>query len=208
MPYFYDANEAPYQNDLEEVSPDRPPQRNTAVCGCRCGCGCGILEGSESGNNDDDDQDFPLSSDGPEAHVKVAAFEVRQPSLPSWNGEEIREVRTRYGGYLNGTEGFRLSQHVVGKEEDHPMWCYRGRNLHDHDDASDSMKNEPHGSDDHSTVTSEVISVRCMSPGPGLGTWAEDPRMSKYHFLATPLRLTPQLRYCRGLVASHLILED
>jgi hypothetical protein len=74
------------------------------------------------------------------------------------------------------------------------------------------MRNEHTRSsnDPFSTVSSdiEIRSIHCVSPGPGLGAWTEDIVLEKYHFLDSPLRLTPQRRYCRGLVASHLVVRD
>jgi hypothetical protein len=64
----------------------------------------------------------------------------------------------------------------------------------------------------HSVYSTDARSVHCSSPGPGLGAWAGEEETKdiafEYYFLCRPLRLTPQRRYCRGLVASHLILND
>lgn len=64
----------------------------------------------------------------------------------------------------------------------------------------------------HSVFSPDSGSIRCISPGPGLGAWTEQEEVRDaplvYHFLVRPLRLTPQLRYCRGAIASHLIMDD
>ncbi|KAF2467581.1 uncharacterized protein BDR25DRAFT_267112 [Lindgomyces ingoldianus] len=227
MLHFYETNEALYEASQETTSRDRPPQLNQTVCGCWSGSGCNHIvdEGVDSGRSSSEDgastqmletlgvasdhseidEVFPPCSDDPEEHVSLESFAAQRSSF--YPEEEIREIRTKFGGFLNSTEGFRLSQHAIGIEE-RPMHVHRVHILlHDGDDAANSMRNEPNSSDDHSIVTSENMSVRCMSPGPGLGSWIED-RVNGYHFLDSPLRLTPQRRYCRGLVASHLVLRD
>ena len=189
MPYFHEANQAPYQSNPEMTSPDRPPQLNEAVCGCHCGCGCGGM------------------FEAPEQHVHIEAFAVRRPSSDQGNGINLREVRTRFGGFLNDMDGFRLSEHAMGGG-DGPVRVHQMCPPADLDDAADSMRNEPCGSDDQSTAASDIRSVHCISPGPGLGSWAEEVRVNGYHFSVTPLRLTPQRRHCRGLVASRFDFQD
>ena len=136
------------------------------------------------------DENSPSSSDGPEEHVNVEAFEMRrQPS--NWREEGVPVVPTRFGGFSYGIEGFRVEKHAVGME-DGPIWSHRGSCFFESWDGPDSMKNEAHSSDDGTVITSEVTSVHDgMSPGPGIGAWAEDDRVDGYHFLVGPLRLTP-----------------
>jgi hypothetical protein len=89
---------------------------------------------------------------------------------------------------------------------------------HYHDaGSSNSMRTQPGSEDIQSVVTANVRSCRCISPGPELGAWTSEewalgdrrrPPVSDNLFLASPLRLTPLRRYCRGSVASHLVLRD
>ncbi|KAF2791551.1 hypothetical protein K505DRAFT_419056 [Melanomma pulvis-pyrius CBS 109.77] len=212
MPRHYDAHEAPYQISPEILSPDRPPQLNETVNGCGCRCGDrGVAEEGDGGSNDGDntstlvgseialDEEFPPSSDGPEQHVNVGTFRAS----PAEEVRQMNEVQTRFGVFENGAEGFRPTPHMVAMEESLD------------DGMADSMNNEPpHSSDDQSAITSDARSVRCMSPGPGIGGWiAEEFQLNdchfiEYHFLVKPLRLTPQHRYCRGLVSSHMVVPD
>jgi len=119
-------------------------------------------------------------SDGPEQHVATNTFEGS--SLE----EERRRgmVRTKHSMFEIGKDGFRLMEVIP-------------------DDIADSMKNEPHGSGDHSDATPDDRSVARTSPGPGMGGWIDqvnifppyDDDFHKHHFLVRPLRLTPQPRY-------------
>jgi hypothetical protein len=78
------------------------------------------------------------------------------------------------------------------------------------------MVNEPHGSDDHSSLSGEVLrrpDIRYGSPGPGMGEWVTAAdyyllKQTEYYFLKQPLRLTPQSQYCRGKVTAHMIVHD
>jgi hypothetical protein len=214
MPSYLDANEAPYQDNPEMLSPDRPPQLNQTASGCGCRCTTrGIEEEGEGGSKDDDnastlvdsDSEFPDSSDGPEPHVSVALF---RPS-PLQGARSISEARTRIGGIFEiGVEGFRLRQPEVEAE---PLRPHRMPSFYE--ERTESMRNQ-HGSEDHSVVASDARSPSSMSPGPGIGTWIDrefqlrELHFSEYHFLVRPLRLTPQHRYCRGLVTSHMVVPD
>ena len=205
MPSYLDDNKAPYQDNPEMLPPDRAQLKKTASgCGCRCRTR-GIEEEGEGGSNDDDnastlvgsmgsDSEFPDSSDGPEPHVSARS---------------ISEARTRIGGIFEiGVEGFRLGQPVVETE---PLRPHRIPSFYE--ERTESMRNQ-HGSEDHSVVVSDARSPRSMSPGPGIGMWIgrelelRELHFSEYHFLVRPLRLTPQHRYCRGLVTSHMVVPD
>lgn len=217
MNRFPEVNEVPHQAAAEVLSPSRPPQLNEAVCSCHCGCRCSAQREGEDGDQNEDgasthsfdtlvasnrseaDENFPLPSDGPESHVNADTFEAELPLSRDSNGLVHIE------GVLNVTEIFRLGERMIDLEE-RAFRLPQGLPFPDYDDYPDSMKNEPNGSDDHSVIASDSRSIRCISPGPGLGAWIDD--MNEYHFLEEPLRLTPQRRYCRGLVASHLVVRD
>ncbi|KAF2739207.1 hypothetical protein EJ04DRAFT_355173 [Polyplosphaeria fusca] len=220
MPRPQEENEMPLQNMPmpEMVSPDRPPQLNGTVCGCRCGCGCdGDLGGEGNCNEDrasvrtmetlvaseevsDDEEESPPSSDGPEQHIQDG-FSIQQTQ--PWGHASFREIRARFGGYLHSAH----SSERMDVMELPGLRLAQASFMEDYDDLAHSMKNEP-SSDVHSVVSSDARSVRCISPGPCLGAWVEDPGLKEYHFSSRPLRLTPQRQFCRGLVASHLVLVD
>ena len=223
MIHHHEANESPYEASPDMPSPYRPSQLNEAnnSCGCRCGIG-GVGEGEGGGRNDEDNastlvdpsdhsdsgEEFPPSSDGPEQHVNVDMFH----GAPE---DSISLVRTRFGAFENGVEGFRLSQHIdLAVIEKRPPRLRPVQVLQNR--MTDSMVNGPPSNDERSVAPSEGRSLSNRSPGPGIGFWAtEDLQLNGfefsghgYHFLVTPLRLTPQLRYCRGLVTSHMVLPD
>lgn len=213
MVLYPDSDEG--QAAEETWDANRPPQLNGTVCSCQSGSGCNHeLEGDEgvdvhgdgasissqdtlvASNNSEGDETSPQSPDGPEQRVQVEseAFEAQLVSL--WGTASFEEIRARFGGSFNRLERIRRTQRALG--------------LGDDDDMVDSMINEPLESGDHSVVVSDKGSVRCMSPGPGVGAWTSDGLtlgmgigMGAYYFVVSPLRLTPQRRNCRGLLASR-----
>ncbi|KAF2869295.1 hypothetical protein BDV95DRAFT_95926 [Massariosphaeria phaeospora] len=201
----YNKEKVPYHTNPGTITPDRPPQLNQAICGCRCGCGCAnIRQGGDGGNSDEDirspliesDTGLPSSPKNPEEHLNDQQL---QPNPSPETNQNINGV------FVNSAEGFQLSRlrlHVMDVNNlsihPHPPLSLQ----EEYDDVAESMKNGARSSDERSAISSDARSVRCMSPGPGIGAWAE------YHFSARPLRLTPQRRYCRGLVSSHLVLRD
>jgi hypothetical protein len=216
MTSYLEDKETPYQVNPE--TPDRPPQLNEAIkgCGCRCRTRGTDGEDDERSNDEDDastlvtsDQDldsgFPPSSDGPEPHVSVALF---QPA-PLQGTRQLSEGGTRIGIFENGVDGFQPSQPVVGIME--PVWPHRMPSFYE--ERADSLKNE-YGSENHSVVEPDARTLSSMSPGPYIGVWSDEElrlaelHIHEYHFLVRPLRLTPQYRYCRGLVTSHMVVPD
>jgi hypothetical protein len=224
MPHFHEENayEAPPQTTPQTVSTDRrPPQLNQTICGCRCGCGCNNDLGGEGNSEDresvqtvetlvamsDDGEGLPSSSDGPGGHAPED-FSVQHTQ--SWRQASFGEIRNRFGGYIHDAQGLQLN----GSMNDWASFRTRDRFPHSPDDMARSMKNNP-DSDERSAISSDARSVRCISPGPGLGSWIEQAwedeaglMESPNHFSSRPLRLTPQRQFCRGLVASHLVLID
>lgn len=227
MPHYNE--ERAYDTELQTAPPTanpdkRPPQLNETICGCSCGCGCngdlggeGIDQGGSVHTNDtlvevsdDEEEEFPPSSDGPEQHAQDT-FSIQRTQ--SWHQATLSEIRHRFGNQLHDAQGFQLNEHH--RHLDVPAFRLPRAAflLHDYDDMGCSVKNHP-GSDDHSVISSDARSVRCISPGPGLGSWIErwegDAGLKEYpgHFSSRPLRLTPQRQFCRGLVASHLVLIE
>ncbi|OCK83828.1 hypothetical protein K432DRAFT_379128 [Lepidopterella palustris CBS 459.81] len=153
------------------------------------------------------DETFPQSHQGPERPLTTPKVEVQSPMLVRRDGHD-EQIQTPYGGFLMSREGFRPMECPLDLDDLRRM-LLRGLHTINRAETPSSMTNEPDGSGDHSLASSTILSVRCGTPGPGLGGWTEEaPLLPNYHFLKSPLRLTPQRRYCRGLVAAHLVLDD
>ncbi|KAF1995899.1 hypothetical protein P154DRAFT_526003 [Amniculicola lignicola CBS 123094] len=220
MPFFPEHRETPHHASPEAVSWNRPPQLNETVCGCRCGCGCSnVFLGSDGADDEgnrgsvfrdnrasvsdqSDIGDDPLSPNGPEQHITLESFESRRLSPLPLRENNVYEIQTRYGGYVNDVHGFRLSQRTVGQD---PLpRLFRSRSRPVFENSPDSMNNESVNNEERSNATSGDVNIRCMSPGPGIGAWVDE----GYYFHDHPLRMTPQRRLCRGVVASHMVLRD
>lgn len=207
----------------ETWNADRPPQLNGTVCSCQSGSGCNHeLEGGSGSDVHGDEEPSPQSPDGPEQRVEPETgfqsnhntFEGHHHHMVSLWGTTTAtfdEIRARFGGSFNRLDRMRRTQRALG------LTGATG----DDDDIPDSLINEPLESGDHSVVVSEKGSVRCISPGPGVGAWTTDGlrlgmgmgmgmemEIRQYYFVVSPLRLTPQRRNCRGLLASHLVVGD
>jgi len=105
-------------------------------------------------------------------------------------------------------QGFHLTEYAGSLEDFERMLIRRDGHLLGGAETPNSMANEPYNTKDHSLASSSFSSVSYEAPGPGLGGWIEEIPVAGYHFSKSPLRLTPQRRYCRGLVAAHLVLND
>lgn len=174
-------------------SPSRPPHLNQTVCGCRCGRASGHSRGSDGDDRQDDETLTLIASD--------ASDDEFGSQSESTLGEHVD------GHLIAGQSAFHGSSSRTSDsamDAGHPTFSGAGSESN-YSDRADSMVNEP-GSDAQSMFTADSRSIHPMSPGPGIGEWAVLPY--EYYFLARPLRLTPQLQYCRGAVASHLILSD
>lgn len=181
----------------------RPPQLNQTVCGCRCGRGTGGVQESERDDEGVDGLSTIVASDDSdmEEYVSCSGDTELNTTIegPVPDPEYLAYVRARVEHFVNTTEG---ALHVSGV--DLPSH-FPDQNVIFSDHDADSMRPEP-SSDAHSVVTSDSRSIRPMSPGPGIGYWTHED--AEYYFRARPLRLTPQHQYCRGLVASHLVMRD
>jgi len=196
--------ESPGAGSLE----DRVPQLNMTVCGCRCGCGCGLNGNSDGASSEDEaDVTFPQSSSGPERPSGTQNFELQSP-VPLHGHGEVQMIETPYSGFLMSEQGFHLTEYAGSLEDFDRMLIRRDGHLLGRAETPNSMANEPYNTKDHSLASSGFSSVSCETPGPGLGGWIEEIPVTGYYFSKSPLRLTPQRRYCRGLVAAHLVLND
>jgi len=187
--------------EISETPDGRPPQLNITICGCRCGCGCGCGDREGGGSSDDEADEIFLER-------PFGQENMEQPSpLPFGGQVGIERIPTRHGGFIMSREGFRPDQFAEGSEAVERALLARGFTAVRRVETPSSTTNEPHDSDDHSSVSGvvEVIGVRCGSPGPGIGTWAN---LADYYFIKSPLRLTAQRKYCRGLVTAHLTVHD
>ncbi|KAF1975297.1 hypothetical protein BU23DRAFT_81688 [Bimuria novae-zelandiae CBS 107.79] len=188
---MYDHKEAQKTPEpgLHNSSPNRPPQLNRTVCGCCCGRGSSRGHGTDDdGGRDQEDTLTLIASDASE------------------NGGEVFPggfIPHESDAFIHGVRPDSPGSTLAPSRTSSPISNYS--------DAAESMENEP-GSGVHSIWSLDPQSVPCMSPGPGIGAWTEQDTTEvsafDYYFLARPLRLTPQHQYCRGVVASHLVLDD
>jgi hypothetical protein len=227
MTRFPEQGEAP-EPQPEMNSARRPPQLNPAVCKCCCTLKSSP-ESEDDGDNDDGAsiqsfdstlvasnqsdtyEDFPSSSDGPEPHVTPDTFEGPLPFITE--DGFIIDMESRVRGIARATEGIPLHEHRLGID-DRPIRFRPGPFTRGHQGYPDSMTNNFYGSDGRSIISSgprsDFMDVRSTSPGPGIAAWIEDDPVVavESNFLGTPLRLSHQRQYCRGLVTSHLVLHD
>lgn len=224
MPRFPETNEP----TPETKTPERPPVYNecnchrTGLCICNCGeqrDGNGDEDGASmssptlvpSNSSETDDEDHHLRlSDSEEDAGEAASINVQ---LPLRSGL-ARDIHAFLAGFRGAVNDFVLDPDVV-VDYGHATYRPFSRNRNIDAGSPNSMRNE-HGSDDprsSSRSSSRRSNPRTLSPGPGMLAWADEAlgiqlQLQEYLFTDSPLRLTPQRRYCRGLVASHLIVRD
>jgi len=198
MYHHREPNESPHERGAETVSPDRPPQLKWMNCGYRCGWGCEVPS--------DDDSDGG-GSDRETVSTLVELDAEGSPLMDPHDGDV--EERETYDGRF---ESVIVIEH--GSEDRHLSQL----SLHlveDDSEIADSLEVESCTTSDHSRAVSAHGSVGFTSPGPGIGVWTEDDQAHRacmfppeYHFLRTPLRLSPQYEHCRGDPLSHRIVPD
>jgi len=189
MPSYHEANEVPYQGSPAILmSANRQPQFNQTTIGCGCQCG-NRGEDSDGGSNEDDN-----------ASTLVASNFDSDEEFPS--SADGPEQHVNAGAFREDTRGSNEDPRMRPRAQ--PL---RGEMV-------DSMRTEFDSSDEHSVVASDTRSVSRISVGPGIGDWTNEDfhfnelHWNEYYFVVRPLRLTPQRRYCRGLVASHMVVRD
>jgi hypothetical protein len=195
-------------DNLSQPDSTRPPQLNQTVCGCRCGRGSASVPEGDGGSNEDDGASTCAASDDYNMENDYVSFSGDTALNASFEGhipdvvpfEYVADLRARVELFVNAVAGFHQTSGI-----DHPSHVVDYHGILREFDA-DSMRPEP-SSDVHSVVTSDSRSIRPISPGPGIGGWAEEVPEDHRPGIR-PLRLTPQHRHCRGLVASHLVLRD
>ncbi|KAF1959082.1 hypothetical protein CC80DRAFT_490059 [Byssothecium circinans] len=179
--YERDAYQNPSQTNLETISPTRPPQLNRTVCGCQCRRGS--PGEAEEGDPNEDEASTLVASNGSDAE---SSDELAEGATALAN---VEELQARIRMFLRDMEG----NHHLPTVDGYALSFNHFVLLPDCDNAATSTETEP-GSGVHSVTTPDERSVHCISPGPGLGTWATEdgPRIPfRYLFLARPLRLTP-----------------
>lgn len=226
MPRFPETNEP----TPETPSPERPPVLNE--CNCHrtgiCVGGCGEQGGdsndeddgtsvssldtlvpSDSSETDGPDEDHLLLSANTEGAAGGAALSDVELPAESDLASDIYAFLARFRG---SDDGFVLEPCMVidfGQATFRPFSRSRYRDA----GSPNSMRNERGTDEPRSSSASSGRRSRPLSPGPGMVAWADEAlglqlQLQEYLFTDRPLRLTPQRRYCRGLVASHLIVCD
>ncbi|KNG48015.1 hypothetical protein DDE82_002280 [Stemphylium lycopersici] len=184
-----DTNERPNQPQVNTPSPNRPPQFNERNCGYDCGYGCEKASEDEAGGGYSDEE--TVVEDTNEDMLSNAEFQ-------SESDGEMQDLSSSQGS-------MPISDGVD--------WDETCNQLPDANNMSASLMVEPFSPADHSPPASISGSARSVSPNPGVVYWVTSLRVAtplpmSYHFLQTPLRLSPQLEHCRGDPTSHLVVPD
>ncbi len=132
----------------------------------------------------------PLATHGDnESFNNDQSFQDARSSLPIDSNDE------RVGAFLleSDSENEHIDQHNP---------------INNQSDLMDSLAVESRATDDQSMMRSVSGGVEITSPGPGIGSWTENEPYrarlpTEYHFLRTPLRLSPQYEHCRGTPMAH-----
>jgi len=189
------------QAKLDSPSPDRPPQYNFRNCGYDCGLGCQKTTEDEGGGGGSE-RGSERGSDGDSDDITAVGEDENGYPIAEWQGED---------GDAEATDdtGENMSNSDIAEDDTAGQLSSQG----DYDAMSESLVVEPCATRDHSPVASVGGSVRSLSPSPGILYWIASMRPAsplpvEYHFLHTPLRLSPQYEHCRGDPASHLVGPD
>jgi len=188
------------QAKLDSSSPDRPPQYNFRNCGYDCGLGCKKAVEDEGGGGSSEkgiERGSDGDSDGDSDAVTAVGEDENGYLIAEWQGED---------GDAGATDDSEenMSNSDIAEDDTAGRLSSQG----DYDAMSESLVVEPCATRDHSPVASVGGSVRSLSPNPGIIYWPASPLPVEYHFLHTPLRLSPQYEHCRGDPASHLVGPD
>jgi hypothetical protein len=181
------------------ASNNRIPQFNESYCGYRCGWGC------EPPDRADSESDTTRTLINGEDETEG----VRRPISPP-SGHE---------GYPALSDGIETGGN---NSELSPARSMATRLFSFETSQSSRYCSEPLGNQENvttsgsrSVATSGSRSVGTVSPGVWVaeaGSWdvyhEADRFPLEYHFLVTPLRLSPQYEHCRGHPDSHMVMED
>lgn len=184
-----DTNEPPNQLQMNTPSPHRPPQFNERNCGYDCGYGCEKASEDEGGGGYSDEETV----------------------VDDTNEDRLSNVerQSESDGEMQDLSSSQGSMSI----SDGVDWDEMDDQLPDANNMSASLIVEPLSPADHSPPASISSSARSVSPNPGIMYWVTSLRVAtplpmSYHFLQTPLRLSPQLEHCRGDPTSHLVVPD
>ena len=186
-----DTNDPPNQSQMNTPSPNRPPQFNERNCGYDCGYGCEKASEDEGGGGYSDE----------ETVVNDENEEMMANSELQSEGDGEMQDSSSSQGSVPTSEG------ADWNETDDQLPSPRDTNM------SASLIVEPLSPADHSPPASISGSARSVSPNPGVMYWITSLRVAtplpmSYHFLQTPLRLSPQLEHCRGDPTPGLVVPD
>lgn len=187
---MYDHNDtsgSSNQAKLDKPSPDRPPQFNFRNCGYDCGLGC-----QKASEDEGDGGGSERGSDGGSDDATAVGEDDNGYPVTGWQGED---------GDAEATDDAQENNSNPDTEEEDATAQLVSSG--DYDAMSESLVVEPCVTGDHSPVVSADGSVRSLSPNPGILYWITSmrpatptPRPVEYHFLHTPLRLSPQNEHC------------
>lgn len=179
---------------------NRLPQFNESYCGYRCGWGC--CE--------------PLNGEGTESNATPTLVgsedEHRTTGVSVMPQVEI-ESPPRTG--LPSHESIQASGVGDGRSMSHGQDSYSSSQLSQYYDRSQESLGIASSSGSRGAVALNSGNAGTMSPRVwlvGAGMWDVNNEADRfpphYHFLATPLRLSPQYEHCRGHQVSHMVIQD
>ncbi|OWY43769.1 hypothetical protein AA0119_g7218 [Alternaria tenuissima] len=187
-----DLNSPSHQPSVVSPCSDRPPQFNWRNCGYDCGEGCEKPSEDEGGAGVSDEE------------TAVDADED-QSSMTESQDEDVGMAHD-------------INDSTTGSSDQDPTDCINTVVYGQPPEGSlivEPCVTADHSPFAHSPVTSTGGSTRSRSPDPGILYWISSmsfatplPIGIEYHFLQTPLRLSPQYEHCRGDPASHLVVPD
>lgn len=185
------------QPELGTVSPDRPPQlKKWRNCGFPCGLGC------EAPSDDD--------NDGGESDAASETTWVGSDSEGAFPaGRDVGTYDSHSAFDFGTTASVRGGDGFEGREPS-------SSSARDSIEAMNASAAGSRSTGDRSRATSAHQSVvGIMTPGPGIGLWAEGHQGNRvdrfpleYHFLRSPLWLSPQYEHCRGDPMYHRVIPD
>ncbi|RMZ66649.1 hypothetical protein GMOD_00002006 [Pyrenophora seminiperda CCB06] len=195
------------QATRDKLSPNRPPQFNFRNCGYDCGLGCQKAsddEGDGGGSERSSERGNETGSEGGSDDTTAVDDNDNGYLIAEWQSED---------GDAEAAEDRQENMSNPNAAEHDAAAIAQSSSPGEYDAMSESLVVEPCVTSDHSPMSSVGGSVRSLSPNPGILYWITNmrpvsPLPFEYHFLHTPLRLSPQYEHCRGDPASHLVGPD
>ncbi|KAH8733100.1 hypothetical protein GQ44DRAFT_696926 [Phaeosphaeriaceae sp. PMI808] len=198
-----------YYQPAELLSRNRPPQFKDLNCGYRCGWGC--CEPCGEGGADSESDCTPTLVGSVEEEAMAMAMEafLLHEDIEMSPPEIIGGAEDTLPIASNDMDD---SQHLWSVTVDQ-VSIAPPPSTQDHDESLDSLENEA-SSGGCDRPSSDARSVKLLPPtgwDAGIGFWGHpvaDRFSLDYHFLAKPLRLSPQYEHCRGAAVSHMVAQD